>query len=179
MRSRWIPLILLLVVPALAQQSTSYDLNEHTLNAGGNPAGGVVLASTSYKITLDAIGEGVVQTGLASASFRMDGGFGSAYPPPGEVLDLRFTDLQTLMWAPEPSVGSYNLYRGLVTGLNGTSYGACDEQDITANSTTDSDPVPSGSGHFYLVTVENRLNEEGTLGRRSTGEKRLPASVCP
>ena len=44
---------------ALAQTSTSYTLNENVMNEGGHPENGVVLASTSYRLSFDAIGEGL------------------------------------------------------------------------------------------------------------------------
>jgi len=178
MRTAVLLLGVVLVCSVSAQESTSYKLNEHTFNAGGNPADGVVLTSASYKITLDAIGDSVVQTGLSSSSYRMDGGFGSAYPPPGEVLELEFTDAQTLVWGRERSVGVYNLYRGLVDGLDGSVYGSCEEPNIATNTATDSDPVPSGDGYFYLVTAENRLGEEGTKGVDSSDSVR-DGNVCP
>ena len=103
MKQLLILLVLLLAFPVLAQESASYKLAEHTFNAGGNPSDGVVLTSTSYSITLDAIGDSVVARGLSSASFGMDGGFISGYPPPGEVDGLYFTDPATLVWSPEPS----------------------------------------------------------------------------
>jgi len=173
------PLVLLLSFPVLAQQSTSYKLTEHTFNAGGNPADGVVLTSTSYKVTLDAIGDSVAGRGLASASYQMDGSFVMGYPPPGEVHDLSFTDFQTLLWQHEKSIGVYNLYRGLVDTLDGAVYGFCEEPDIASNTTTDGDPVPVGNGYFYLVAAENRLDEEGTLGTRSMGTERPNTGACP
>jgi hypothetical protein len=181
MRIEQAPILLVLVFACLApaQESASYKLDEHTLNAGGNPSGVVVLTSASYKISLDAIGDSVAGRNLASTSYRMDGSFVMGYPPPGEVHDLNFTDFQTLVWQHEKSTGVYNLYRGLFSGLDGTVYGSCAEPDIAVNTTTDSDPVPAGNGHFYLVTAENRLAEEGTLGYRSSGEERFPTSMCP
>ena len=168
----------LLAFPALAQESASYKLSEHTFNAGGHPADGVVLTSMSYKITLDAIGDSVAGRNLASASYHMDGGFVVGYPPPGEVHGLLFANVERLEWTPERSVGDYNLYRALVSDLSGLGYGACEQQDIPGNTTTDPDPVPGGGGFFYLVTAENRLDEEGIKGSDSSGTERQ-GSVCP
>ena len=179
MRTLTVLAALLLGVPAFAQQSASFKLEEHTFNAGGHPSDGVVLASASYKITLDAIGDSVAGRILASASYHMDGSFVMGYPPPGEVHGLYLTDSQTLVWQPEKSIGVYNLYRGLVDDLDGTVYGFCEEPDIALHTTTDSDPVPVGNGYFYLVTAENRLDEEGTLGTRSTGAERPNTGACP
>ena len=87
---------------AAAQQSASYHLNEHVLNAGGRPAGGQVATSTSFRTTLDSLGEGFAGRNLLSASFRLDSGFVPAYLPPGEVNNLVFlADGQTLQWSLE------------------------------------------------------------------------------
>lgn len=172
MRFQAIPVLTaILALPVAAQQSASYKSGEHVFNAGGNPAGFTVPASASFRISLDSVGEGVVRTGLSSASYHMDGSFGGCYPPPGEVLGLRFTDPQTLVWDPEKSVGDYNLYRGTLGNVSGG--GSCQQQDIADETTADSDPLSVGNGFFYLVTAENRLDEEGTKGAGRTGE------VCP
>ena len=169
----------LFALPALAQQSASYDLSEHTFNAGGHPADGTVLSSLSYRVTLDALGDGVAGRNLVSASYRVDGSFVFGYPPPGEVHGLWFSDEQTLHWNPERSVGDYNLYRDLLSSLSGLSYGACEQHDLPDNTATDTDPVPGGDGHFYLVTAENRLEEEGTKGADSDGAERPNPNPCP
>ena len=171
---------LVLTSVALAQTSTSYRLEEHTLNSGGTPSQGVDLASASFGITLSSIGDTVVATGLSSASFEADVGFDAAYPPPGEVAAacgagqpcLVFTNSETLTWPAEPSAGVYNLYRDDIS--NG--FGDCEEQDITGTTTTDT-ATPT-TAFFYLVTVENRLAEEGTKGFQSNATERLGA-VCP
>ena len=96
------------------------------------------------------------------------------YPPPGETLNLLFTDAQTLVWDPEKSVGSYILYRGLLSELS-LSYGNCVQQGITTNTTPD---TPPPDDYFYIVTAENRLEEEGTMGEDSTPAER-PTPPCP
>jgi hypothetical protein len=165
-------------VPAFGQQSASYALEEHVLNAGGRPRNGIALASTSFRVSLDAIGEGVNLAGLSSASFQLDAGFGVAYPPPGEVGGLRFSDHQTLLWDPEPSIGDYNVYRDLVSNLAALGFGTCMQQALTVETATDADPVPSGAAYFYLVTAENLLDEEGTKGFQSNGLER-GGNICP
>ena len=167
---------LILAGTALAQENASFKLGEHVFNSGGHPAGGTVPTSASFKISLDAIGDSLSPGPLSSASFDMDGGFGSTYPPPGEVSGLRFTDKVTLEWGPEKSAGIYNLYRDLQSNLQG--FGDCEQQDLTATTTTDNDAVPTGDGYVYLVTVENLLDEEGTKGFQSDGLEREGA-VCP
>lgn len=165
--------------PVAAQQSASFKLTERVLNAGGHPAHGVVMASASFLITLDALGDGVVQVGMSSASYRMEAGFASGYPPPGEVTDLLFTSRQTLEWDAELSAGSYNLYRDAVGNLSELDYGACQQPGLSDEMTTDSDlPLP-GEAFFYLVTAENRLGEEGTKGFQGDGTTERLGTVCP
>ena len=162
-----------------AQQSASYKLTENVLNAGGHPEGGTTFVSASHRISLDAIGEGVLGTGLSSASFRVGGGFVSPFSPPGEVQGLRFSDKQTLEWDAEPSVGAYDLYRDLLSDLSGLGYGDCLQSEIASRSAVDATVPAPGQGFFYLVTAENRLDEEGTKGFASSGAERGNPAPCP
>jgi len=171
-------LALALALPAMAQQSTNYRLDEHVLNAGGHPDNGAELLSTGFKVTLDSIGDGIVARGLSSSSFRMDAGFTNTYLPADEVTGLLFLDKQQLQWNPEPSVGVYNLYRDRISNLAGLGYGSCAQQDLTSAGATDSDPVPTADGYFYIVTAESRLGEEGSKGFQNGGVERQ-GSVCP
>ena len=172
------PLVVLSAGLAPAQQSSSFKLDEHVFNAGGDPHQGQVLTSARFRITLDAIGEGLVGTGLSSPSFRSNGGFIGAYPPPGEVAALSFLDDDTLEWSPEPSVGSYNVYRDPMTDLPGT-HGDCLAGEVGGTAYAEAaDPSP-GAGFFYLVTAENRLSEEGTRGVQSDGSSRSTLNACP
>ena len=161
MRRAIILLGLTLSGAALAQQSSSFQLDEHTFNAGGHPQAGTIPASASFQITLDAIGEGVVAAPMTSASFQMEGGFGSAYPPPGEAENLRFTDTTTLIWDPERSRGSYALYQGLVTVPFDTDYGLCEQPPpvLTMETATVTALTGTGDALFFLVTARNRLAE--------------------
>jgi hypothetical protein len=165
--------------PALAQTSASYKLEEHTFNAGGHPADGTIMTSASFRMTFDAIGEGIAGGGMSSASFSMDGGFVSAFPPPGEVTNLLFTDDVTLVWDPEKSVGVYNLYRDTLGTLSGMGYGNCEQYDIGDETATDPDTPPTSDGYFYLVTAENRIAEEGTKGYDSDHSERPNPAACP
>ena len=176
---------LVLVSTALAQTSSNFTLEEYTFNAGGTPSQGQVLSSSSFSITLASIGDTLVATGLSSSSFEADVGFDVAYPPPGEVAAtcgasgepcLVFTDSETLTWPAEPSAGVYNLYRDDIS--NG--FGDCEEQDIAGTTTTDT-ATPT-TAFFYLVTVKNRLSEEGTKGFQSNLTERqggVDLPVCP
>ena len=179
-------LLLLALGTASAQQSTSFTLEEHVLNAGGTPSQGTEVVSASFRMTVSSIGDTVSAAGLGSTSFQLDSGFAVAYPPPGEVAAmcggagacLAFTDLQTLIWPTERSAGAYNLYRDDTGG----GYGTCEQQDLGATTATDLSAPSTGNAFYYLVTVENRLAEEGTKGFQSVGNERLGATdllACP
>ena len=169
---------LVLVGTALAQESASFKLNEHVLNAGGHPADGAVLTSASFRVSLDSLGDNVVASSMSSDSFALEGGFPGLYPPPGPVDGLRFASKTKLEWNAEKSSGSYNLYRDLQSNLLGLGFGDCEQQELMSVTTMDTDAVPSADGYFYLVTVENLLGEEGTKGLQSDTTERL-GMFCP
>jgi hypothetical protein len=179
MKKIMIIVMMLAAWPALAQTSTSFKVEEHVFNAGGHPSDGDVMASTGFRITLDAIGESVGGSGLNSASFRMDGGFGVAYSPPGEIQGLGFTDHETLTWNREKSAGVYNLYRDQISNLSGLGSGSCEQNDLPGETATDFSVPAQNTGYFYLVTVENRIGEEGTKGSDSADNVRPNLSACP
>jgi hypothetical protein len=163
-----------------AQQSTNFKLDEHVFNSGGSPVSGTgsSLSSTNFRVRLSSLGEGLIGPALSSASFRVDSGFTQGLLPPGETGGLIFTSQDTLEWSAHLSAGTYNLYRGLHSNLTGLGFGQCEQQGLTGTGATDADPVPVGDAFFYLVTVENRLGEEGTKGSRSDGTDRL-GNICP
>jgi len=175
--------LLVLMLSALesiqAQQSGSYKLSEHTFNAGGRPESGVVAASVSFRVSLDSIGDAVAGTVLSSGSFRAAGGFYSAFPPPSEVESLFWVNADTLRWSAEPSAGAYNLYRADLVTLPGLTYGDCLQSGLTGTITSDTDTPAAAGGFFYLVTVENRLGEEGTKGIASDNTDRPNPAPCP
>ena len=144
------------------------EVTESTFNAGGNPAAGVVPASPSFRITLDALGDSVAGTAMSSGSYGIEGGMPSAFPPPGPVTNLRFASAsnEILAWDPERSAGTYGVYRGLISDLASPGgpapYGSCFDAGAAEPTSSDADLPPSGDGFFYLVTVANRLGEEGT-----------------
>ncbi len=178
MRRAIVLIALVLGSPALAQQSASFKLEEHSFNAGGHPEAGSFPTSASFRITLHSVGDAISGRGLSSASFNLDACFSSAYPPPGEVTNLMFADKDTLEWDPEKSVGDYNLYRDLISNIDGLLFGACTEENISGPTTDDMAVVPDDDGYFYLVTAENRLDEEGTKGFQSDTSER-EGTVCP
>ena len=173
--------VILVLVPltAAAQTSASFKLEEHVFNNGGHPDSGIVVTSASFRVTFDALGDGIAAFGLSGPSFHSDAGFGAAYPPPGEVLNLRFASGTTFVWDPEKSVGVYNLYRDLLSALAGLDYGQCDQYDLLGETATDGDAPPASDGYFYLVTAENRRGEEGTKGFDSSDAERPNPSACP
>jgi hypothetical protein len=167
-------LALLLPGVAMAQSSSSYDLSEHVLNAGGTPNAGTVLTSTSYRLTLGSIGEGLV-----GISPPLGGGFVVSYPPPGEVQNVQFSDATTLAWDAENSIGHYNLYQGTISLPFDPAYGTCQLSPITVETTSVTADPPSGDALFFLLTAANRLWEEGIKGRTSAGATRPNPAPCP
>lgn len=171
------PLALVLAMPVWAQESPGYQLTELVINSGGHPEEGTELASPSHRISLDALGDSVQAVSLFGTSYRLDLGFAVAYPPPCEVVEVRFESDEILSWAPERSVGYYHLYRDGLGPLAGG--GVCLEPRIPAPSTTDAEVPDAGEGFFYLVTAVNRLREEGTRGQDSSGVPRPDSAPCP
>lgn len=164
---------------AVAQSSASYRLSEHSFNAGGRPAQGVVSSSAGFRLTLDSIGDPTSYRDFAGMSFKVDGGFTPAYAPPGEVLDLDLLgDLETLVWSWEAGSATYNVYSGAIATLPG-SYGGCAMERIAANSWADPTIPAQGGGLFYLVTGENLLWQEGTKGWDTNNVERNNSLSCP
>ena len=161
-----------------AQQSASYRIREATLNAGGHPSNQGIPTSTSWQVTLDAIGDGTTPAELASGSFGLSATFIAGFAPPGEVEGLDFVSPVILAWSAERSAGTYNLYRGLLSEIASLGYGGCKAWLLTTTAATDGEVAPASNGFFYLVTVRNRVGEEGTKGFRSDGIER-GGTVCP
>jgi len=168
------------VPAARAQTSASYDMKAHVVNEGGHPAQGVVLTSGLFRMSLDAVGQGLFAPSMGSASFSMGVGFATPYLAPGEVAGVRIlADRQTLTWTLEPAADHYNVYRDLLQTLPGL-YGLCWATHIPSTVAVDSAvPGTGSSGFFYLVTSENGLDEEGTKGFSSAGAERGNLAPCP
>jgi len=163
-----------------AQSSAGHVLEEHTFNAGGNPTDGAAPGSAGHLLSLDSLGNSVAAGALSSASHDLDACFPAAYGPPGEVTHLLPGPTKDdLVWDPEPTVGSYSLYRGVISDLGGGTYGTCGQSGLTEAIASDADPVPAGGGFYYLVTAVNRLDEEGTKGSDSAGTPRANPDACP
>jgi hypothetical protein len=164
---------------AFAQSSASHRITESAFNNGGDPLQGNYAASLSHHITLDAIGDPVSGVALSSPSFHLAGDFISFNPPPGEVSGLQFTSNTAFSWSPEPSAGLYEVYRDPLSALASGGTGACFAPSVFGESATDGSVPATGAGWFYLVTVRNRLGEEGTKGHRSNGAERPNPLPCP
>jgi len=178
-RKAWIAAVMAAVIlPAAAQSSASFEVSEVAINNGGNPMQGSTLASPSFRVTLDAIGDAVTSPATASGSVRVSAGFPVRYGPPGEVSEVRFTSDTLLAWDPEVSAGTYSLYRGSLPGPPG-GFGACHGSALPDPSFDESAMPVSRAGWFYLVTAVNRLDEEGTKGESSSGVERPNATPCP
>ncbi len=168
--------LLMAAPPARAAGET---ISESTFNAGGHPAQGVAPASASFRISLGSIGEALGLPDLAGAGLRLQPGWVAGLRPPGEVLNLRFTGPSAFTWNPEISAGAYNVSRGALGTLPG-SPGACLAAGLAAPGASDGAlPAAPGTGFFYLVTVRNRLGEEGGKGAASSGQPRLNPAPCP
>lgn len=167
--------LLLCSLSVRAQSSRDYTLEEHTLNSGGTASS---QASAAYRLSLTSLGESGLSEGLSGAGHRSDQGFVIRYRPPGEVHQLEFLDGTTLRWNGEPSAGTFSVYRDALGSWVNDDYGDCIRSDLATNQWSDVVDPPVGTGRFYLVTVRNRLTEEGTLGA-GTGKSRPNQNPCP
>jgi len=172
-------LVVVAAVPCAAQTSASYKMTEHAFNAAGNPLQGGVPGSASYHMSLDAVGDAALNKELTSTSYRSEGGFVQGFEPAEEVRNIRFKDKTTLSWTPEESIGVYNVYRGYLPDLQYGDAGTCFAPGLAAEQATDTATPTTKAGYFYLVTAENRLAEEGTMGSASSGLERFNDTPCP
>jgi hypothetical protein len=138
-----------------------------------------MLSSPTFRVSIDAIGDSVAMRALSGPTFRMEGSFVAAHPPPGEVFGLRFTAPNTLAWDAERSAGVYNLYRDTMSDLSSLGYGECHQPGLSGRTANEMETPPLGDGFFYLVTVKNRLGEEGTKGFVSGIGERANTAPCP
>lgn len=164
-----LPLLVLLglaaALPAMAQQSASYRIEQHALNAGGVPSDGEVHTSASYAITLESIAGPV-------------GSFVVGLLPPSEVTGLLFTDVDTLVWDGHPAAGQFRLYRDDLSATVGP-FGDCLAPSLPTPTADDPATPSPGSAFVYLVNVANTLGEEGSPGASSAGAQRILTTVCP
>ena len=164
--------VALAVAPALA--GAPYTLEEVSFDGGGE----MELASPEYEMNFVGIAPPGAIDELTSDEYVISGGIAPIYRPAGEVGGLLLTGANSLTWDAESSAGSYNLYRGSIVGLAAGNYGSCLQTAITGTATIDSETPAPSTGVFYLVSVTNLLDEEGTTGSDSQGATR-PNPVCP
>ena len=83
---------------------------------------------------------------------------------PAEVQNLVFSDPSTLSWDPVTGADHYNVYRGALTGIDGSDPARCHGFELGAETfSSPVDPQP-GEGYFYLATAESIALGEGTPG---------------
>ncbi len=70
---------------------------------------------------------------------------------PGEVprLDVSGGASATISWQPAPRADTYDVGRGLVSGLPSANYGACFATGVAGTSVGDASIPPPGDGYFY------------------------------
>jgi len=174
-RHLWV--LVLAALPAAAQESASYRLVDHALNAGGVPAQGEIHVSAQFRLTLEAIAGPVGHLNALSKGYDASGGLIAGLLPPTEVQGLAFTDGDTLTWNGHAAAGAFRLYR---EGLDGVAAAfTCLTGDVPGPTADDGDAPSAGQGFAYLVTVTNTLGEEGTPGSTSNGTPRTLAGACP
>jgi hypothetical protein len=163
---------------ALAQSSSSYRLEQHSLNSGGDPRNGIVLVAPSFRLSFDTIGDPLARAAWSSASYRLSAGFAAGMAPPGEVRGVAFLNKTTLGWSPEANAISYAVYRSLGDPFALTA-GDCLARVFGAEAATDTAVPGPGGRYYYLVTSTNRLDEEGTAGFHSDGTEHPTPDPCP
>jgi uncharacterized protein (DUF1800 family) len=83
---------------------------------------------------------------------------------PAEVQDLNFGDPSTLFWDPAAGADVYHVYRGSVSGVDGSDPARCHGFEIVGTIHSSPETPKSGEGFFYLVTGEALAGDEGTPG---------------
>ena len=138
----------------------------------------VALQSASYRAEIDTLGGSHVAPRLVGSLFSMDVTLAHAFPPPGEVRGVGFSDTETIFWSAERSVGSYRLYRGSAEFLPFET-GRCLYGALPVATATDELIPEEGGLYFYLVTARNLLEEEGRVGFDGAGDPRIVPEACP
>jgi hypothetical protein len=96
---------------------------------------------------------------------------------PPEVQGVAFTG-SSLTWSATSGAASYNVYRGLASGLTQGIPGRCHAYHVSGTSLSiPSNPAP-GASDFYLVTAESASGAEGTAGTTSAGAPRALFGRC-
>ena len=95
---------------------------------------------------------------------------------PGEVMNLEWSDKDTLTWDPEPAATSYHIYRDDISTLSYSHFGTC-FGTVTDTQLVDMSTPNPDEGRFYVVTGDDG-SREGTLGFASCIE-RSNFTPCP
>jgi photosystem II stability/assembly factor-like uncharacterized protein len=171
--------------PAFTGPSTNYPTPfiATTIDLGTAYAGQSV--QIRFRIGTDQFGyapgvelRNIATTGLANTPFTAVVPDRALCPPPGEVHNQVWASKTTMIWDHEPSLGTYNLYRDLISTLPG-GFGGCLQSGIATESATDAALPAVGAGWFYIVTARNNLGQEGTKGFQSGGMERSNPAPCP
>jgi len=93
---------------------------------------------------------------------------------PVQAQGLLWLDRETLVWDVEPAAVEYHVYRDLFSTLGYDAFGTCRDamdSDRTDTQLLDPDEPLPGEGWFYLITVEDGLANESTLGVGGCAER--------
>jgi hypothetical protein len=114
-----------------------------------------------------------------------------ALPPewaaPAEVQGVRVEGgvVATMRWDAVDHATTYDVSRGVLSALDGSDYGACQngrDPDLGDTAFEDAERPPAGDGFFYLVRGTNGpCLRAGTYGRASDGGERRNGNptACP
>jgi hypothetical protein len=155
--------------------------------SGGRYCG--CLASTFYR-DLDGDGVGDAKDTVVACSAPpgfvadpgdCDDGDGTIWSTPGEVLEARFEDKETLSWLPPAEPGGTSPLYDVVRSDDPTDFdqsGVCVSTDDPSTSATDTDnPVLPGAVFHYLMRAENGCSVgQGPVGEESDGTPRSARS---
>ena len=103
----------------------------------------------------------------------------ASFPPPGEVKRLVCRDRDTMMWNPESSAGTYDVYRDVIHAPGLPWAGSCVASGISGTNFKDATIPDPGTVWLHLVAVRNQLGELGTAGQNGAGQEQTPSAPCP
>lgn len=128
----------------------------------------------------DIDGEPRLADGDANATALSDCGADEfiASSPIEEVRGVRFAAGATLEWDPVASAVEYHLYGGALSSLSITELGAClDGLDVDRTDTLAT--VAGAAAEFFLVTAENGVGDESSVGFGAPVQRLGPSVRCP
>jgi hypothetical protein len=106
-------------------------------------------------------------------------------PASVENVTLTGGTITSISWSAALFSDLYDVERGLITQLNGSDFGECQnarDPDRTDTLFVDDEPAPPGQGFFYLVRGVNlSCGQSGGYGDQSSGDERTNSnpSGCP